>query len=200
MQSPEVMSAMNGPDPSSTRLHAPVHRPRARPIGRALLVLGLAAALLAGTGCARVSMPRVGMPSLPSLGDDEEAADASATPRDLLAARLVNPRAKADTPGMTVGKLIEFADRYLACDCARTRFVRSWEKTPDGYRLLTNSEVVRPIEFVCRDAGEERECFLTEIDRGPQSASLAERYVPGSEFIQFMYDHGVRCERETPCP
>ena len=73
-------------------------------------------------GCGGVSMPKVSMPKLPDLGRDDEPADVTATPRDLLAARLVNPRANPDTPGMTVGKLIEFADRYLACDCAATRF------------------------------------------------------------------------------
>lgn len=140
------------------------------------------------------------MPKLPAIGKDEPAPDVTATPRDLLTARLVNPRARPETPNMTVGKLIEFADRYLACDCASTRFVRAWEKTPRGYRLLTNSEVVRPIEFVCRDGDPERECFLTEIDRGERSPTLGERFVPGSEFIQFLYDNGVRCEREEPCP
>lgn len=151
-------------------------------------------------GCGGVSMPKVSMPRLPDLSREDEPADATATPRDLLAARLVNPRANPDTPGMTVGKLIEFADRYLACDCAATRFVRAWDKTPTGYRLLTNSDVVRPIDFVCSETETGTECFLTEIDRGQQSPSLAERFVPGSEFIQFLYDNGVRCERQEPCP
>ncbi len=166
---------------------------------RLLLVALLAAGALLVGACSRVPMPKMSMPRLPDLGGDEPA-DLTATPRDLLTARLVNPRADPNTPGMTVGKLIEFADRYLACDCATTRFVRAWEKTPNGYRLLTNSEVVRPIEFVCADAEDGRECFLTEIDRGTRAASLGERFVPGSEFIQFLYDNGVRCERAEPCP
>jgi len=160
----------------------------------ALLVL-----LVLASGCSRVSMPKV---SLPGLGAEEEAppADQTATPRDLLAAQLANPRAREDMPNMTVGKLIEFADRYLACDCATTRFVRAWEKTPDGYLLTTNSAAVRPLEFVCQGDGPARECFLTEIDRGAQTERFAERFVPGSQFIEFLYDNGVRCERETPCP
>lgn len=163
------------------------------------------AALLAGlalAGCSSVSMPKVSMPSLPVIGGDEPGADetSTATPRDLLTARLVNPRANPDTPSMTVGKMIEFADRYLACDCATVRFVRSWEKTDEGYRLYTNSEFVRPIDFVCRDVEDTRQCYLLEIDRGPRSDSLTERFVPGSEFIQFLYDNGKQCARESACP
>ncbi len=170
-----------------------------RSIGCAVALLVLA---LATTGCnvPVPKMPKVSMPKLPDLGAKESAEDVTTTPRDLLTARLVNPPAKEDTPRMTVGKVIEFADRYLACDCATTRFVRAWEKTGDGYRLLTNSEFVRPINFVCADIEQGRECFLTEIDRGPQSDSLGSRFVPGSEFIQFLYENGVRCERKEPCP
>ena len=155
------------------------------------------------SGCTNVAMPKVkmpkmSMPKLPTMGADDE--DSTATPRDLLTAKLINPRANPDTPNLTVGKMIEFADRYLACDCAKTRFVRSWEKTAEGYRLFTNSEVVRPIEFVCADIEQGRQCYLLEIDRGPRTESIEDRFVPGSEFIQFLYDNGVRCARETPCP
>jgi len=139
------------------------------------------------------------MPKMPSLSAKEAPKDLTATPRDLLTARLVNPHAKADTPNMTVAKMIEFADRYLACDCAKTRFVRAWEKTDSGYKLLTNSEFVRPIEFVCQATSEARECYLTEIDRGSRAPSLTQRFVPGSDFIQFLYDNGVQCAREEPC-
>jgi hypothetical protein len=154
-------------------------------------------------GCAKIAMPnvkmpKVSMPKLPTMGTDDE--DANITPRDMLTAKLANPRANPDTPNMTVGKMIEFADRYLACDCAKTRFVRFWEKTADGYRLYTNSEVVRPIEFICADVEDGRECYLREIDRGPKPEALEDRFVPGSEFIQFLYDNGVQCQRETPCP
>lgn len=152
------------------------------------------------SGCSRVSVPKVSLPKLPDLGSKEVTADTTATPRDLLTARLLNPRANPNTPNMTVGKMIEFADRYLACDCATTRFVRSWEKTAEGYLLQTNSEVVKPLEFICRAVDNNQACYLTEIDRGPNSASLTERFVPGSEFIQFLYDNGVQCQRDTPCP
>ena len=147
-------------------------------------------------------MPKMPSVSLPKLSRDKVAEpkqDLSATPRDLLSAKLVNPRTDDKTPNMTVGKLLEFADRYLACDCANMRFARAWEKSDDGYKLLTNSGVVRPLHFVCKEVGEARECFLAEIDRGPQTESLHERFVPGAEFIQFLYQNGVKCERETPC-
>ncbi|MGE0483247.1 MAG: hypothetical protein AB7Q81_03815 [Gammaproteobacteria bacterium] len=170
---------------------------------RRLLALCLVLLLSA---CSRVPVPK-----LPRLGGGDDAkttaaqataatVDQTATPRDMLTAHLVNPRLDPATPNMTVGKLIEYADRYLACDCAATRFVRRWERTAEGYRLETNSGAVAPLEFVCRDAGEDRECFLTEIDRGAQSDKLDARFVPGGEFIRFLYDNGVRCAREEPCP
>ena len=148
----------------------------------------------------KVSIPKVSMPKLPGLGGKNAPEDATATPRYLLMAKLINPRANPDTPSMTVGKMIEFADRYRACDCAKMRFVRSWEKTAEGYRLYTNSEVMRSIEFVCTESDAVRQCYLLEIDRGSQSTSIEDRFVPGAEFIQFLYDNGIRCERETSCP
>ncbi len=192
-------------------VHSPVGRParKLRPNlptgarGPSVVMAALLAVLL--TGCGHVSVPKVSMPNLPGLGDDEPeaaavAVDLTATPRDLLGAHLVNPRTSEDTPNMTVGKMIEYADRYLACDCAGTRFVRSWEKTAEGYRATVNSGAVRPLEFTCRDVEAGRECYLIEIDRGPQSPSFPERFVPGSNFIQFLYQHGVQCERAEPCP
>ena len=171
-------------------------------IFRIIVTAALVLLIAVQTGCTKVTlpkvkMPKVSMPKLPSIGADD---DTNITPRDLLTAKLVNPRADPDTPNMTVGKMIEFADRYLACDCANLRFVRSWRKTAEGYRLYTNSEAVRPIEFVCAELEQGRHCYLLEIDRGSQSKSIEDRFVPGSEFIQFLYDNGVRCERETPCP
>ena len=121
------------------------------------------------------------------------------TPRELLTARLVNPPADENSPPITVGKLIEFADRYLSCDCSGTRFVKTWERLESGYRLTTNSDFVRPIYFVCREAESNTQCYLAEIDRGPQVAELTERFVPGAEFIQFMYENGRQCNREEPC-
>jgi hypothetical protein len=168
-------------------------------LARRALRAGALAFLLAGVAaCSHV--PKVSMPKLPSLKHEEEKPkDLSATPRDLMTAKLVNPRPDPNIPNLTVGKLMEFADRYLACDCANMRFGQSWQKVDDGYILVTNSGVVRPLHFVCKEAGEGRECFLAEIDRGPQTPVLTERFVPGGDFIKFLYENGVKCERETPC-
>ncbi|MDA0823850.1 MAG: hypothetical protein O3C28_15730 [Proteobacteria bacterium] len=142
---------------------------------------------------------------MPSFREPEVVAapvapvDSQLTPRELLTARLVNPPANSDSPRITVGKLIEFADRYLSCDCSGQRFVKSWERRADDYQLTTNSEFVRPLTLACQSAGESTDCFLAEIDRGPQVADLQARFVPGSQFIQFIYDNGLQCEREGPC-
>ena len=126
--------------------------------------------------------------------------DLQLTPRELLTARLINPPADEKTPQITVGKLIEFADRYLSCDCSGSRFVKSWERLPGRYRLTTNSEPVRPLEFACVGEGETTDCYLAEIDRGDHVQDLEKRFVPGSQFIQFMYENGLQCDREGPCP
>jgi hypothetical protein len=125
--------------------------------------------------------------------------DLQVTPRELLTARLLNPPAKDSSPPITVGKLIEFADRYLSCDCSGKRFVRTWEKTGGTYRLTTNSEFVRPLNFACQNNAEFVACYLSEIDRGSQVSDLRERFVPGSEFIQFIYENGLQCKRAAPC-
>ena len=129
------------------------------------------------------------------------AVDPSLTPRELLTARLVNARAEGDAvPGMTVGKLIEYADRYLTCDCADTRFARIWQRTPGGYLLSTHSAQVQPLDFRCSGSGEAMSCFLREIDRGANLDDLKQRFMPGSDFIRFIYEKGSRCERTEPCP
>ncbi|MBI2802724.1 MAG: hypothetical protein HYX63_21005 [Gammaproteobacteria bacterium] len=129
------------------------------------------------------------------------AVDPSLTPRELITARLINTRAPdSKTPGMTVGKLIEFADRYLACDCANTRFAKTWKRLDSGYELSTNSGQVRPLRLMCTGTGEATECYLNEIDRGAQIPRLQERFMPGSDFIEFIYQHGVNCPRTEPCP
>lgn len=140
-------------------------------------------------------------------GEDESkgtptmvGVDTQVTPRELLTARLVNPPVDENAPKITVGKLIEFADRYLSCDCSGSRFVRSWTRRAGDYALTTNSDFVRPLNFACRAEGETTNCFLAEIDRGPQVQDLTKRFVPGSEFIQFMYENGLQCDREEPCP
>ena len=129
-----------------------------------------------------------------------EAVNFQVTPRELLTARLVNPPADENAPPITVGKLIEFADRYLSCDCSGTRFVKAWQRLPDGYRLQTNSELIRPLDFACQTNADVTHCYLSEIDRGAHVQSLEERFVPGAEFIRFMYENGLKCEREGPCP
>ena len=129
------------------------------------------------------------------------AVDPSLTPRELLTARLVNARAEGDAvPGMTVGKLIEYADRYLTCDCADTRFARNWQRTPGGYLLGTHSAQVQPLDFRCSGSGETMTCFLRDIDRGANLEDLKQRFMPGSDFIRFIYEKGSRCERTEPCP
>jgi hypothetical protein len=127
--------------------------------------------------------------------------DASLTPRELLTARLLNPRiAESAAPGLTVGKLIEFADRYLACDCANARFAQAWRRIEGGYELSTNADQVRPLRFMCSGEGEQLRCYLTEIDRGPQLPDLTQRFMPGSDFIAFIYANGLSCPRLEPCP
>ncbi len=126
--------------------------------------------------------------------------DLQVTPRELLTARLVNPAANEHTPRITVGKLVEFADRYLSCDCSGTRFVKSWTRQAGGYLMTTNFDLVRPLHFVCNREGETTNCYLSEIDRGSQVKDLEKWFVPGSEFIQFMYENGLKCDREGPCP
>ncbi|HCU88325.1 MAG TPA: hypothetical protein DGR97_00165 [Gammaproteobacteria bacterium] len=121
------------------------------------------------------------------------------TPRELLTARLINPPVDENTPQITVGKLIEFADRYLSCDCSGLRFVKSWQRLPGSYRLTTNSEFASPLEFFCLSDDKTTNCHLSEIDRGEHIQNLGKRFIPGAQFIQFMYQNGLQCDRETPC-
>jgi len=156
----------------------------------------VAAVVLAG--CSTPSfMRRTPEPAASSV---DEPVVFEVTPRELLTARLVNRPANDNVPPITVGKLIEFADRYLSCDCSGTRFVKDWRRLPGGYRLETNSAQIRPLDFVCQTEAETTNCYLAEIDRGAQVPELQERFVPGSEFIRFMYENGLQCEREGPCP
>lgn len=174
-----------------------------------LLLLGTALLLSA---CKAPSL-RPSLPSMPSFLKREAPAavveapapaptvDPSLTPRELLTARLINARAAGDAvPGMTVGKLIEYADRYLTCDCADTRFARAWQRTSGGYLLSTHSAQVQPLDFRCTGSGEDMSCFLREIDRGANLPDLKQRFMPGSDFIRFIYEKGSKCERTAPCP
>ncbi len=137
----------------------------------------------------------------PAAAVVEAKVDPSLTPRELLTARLINARdPNGATPGVTVGKMIEFADRYLACDCANARFAKSWQRIPGGYELATNANQVRPLRFMCSGSGEVMECYLNEIDRGAHLTNLGERFMPGSDFIAFIYAHGLNCPRTEPCP
>jgi hypothetical protein len=137
----------------------------------------------------------------PAPAAPQTGVDPSLTPRELLTARLINPRrADSPAPGMTVGKLIEFADRYLACDCANTRFSNTWRTIAGGYELTTNANQVRPLRFMCSGGSDAVTCYLTEIDRGPALTNLTERFMPGTDFIEFIYHNGVNCPRVEPCP
>lgn len=171
--------------------------------GRQMTVLLLTTLLLAG--CAmpnlRPSFMRKAAPEPVVALAAEPTVDPSLTPRELLTARLVNSRAADDAvPGMTVGKLVEFADRYLTCDCAETRFARAWQRTADGYLLNTHSAQVQPLDFRCVAGSEGTVCYLREIDRGANLPVLTERFMAGSEFIRFIYQNGSKCERVEPCP
>ncbi len=177
---------------------------------RALPLLGI---LLALTACKAPNL-RPSLPSMPDLRPgfmkpdpkpepvaEAPKVDPSLTPRELLTARLVNAREKGDaTPGMTVGKLVEYADRYLTCDCADTRFARAWTRIDGGYLLATHSGQVQPLEFRCTGSGEAMNCYLREIDRGANLPDLKQRFMPGGDFIRFIYAQGAKCERTQPCP
>lgn len=167
-------------------------------IGRCLIILSITAALTA-CGSTQSLLKRKSAPE-PAAAVATEPVNFQVTPRELLTARLVNPPADENTPPITVGKLIEFADRYLSCDCSGTRFVKAWQRLPGGYRLQTNSELIRPLDFTCQTQTDVTNCYLSEIDRGAHVQTLEERFVPGAEFIRFMYENGLKCEREGPCP
>ena len=175
------------------------HHPLRPAVASRCLVTMIIAAALTACGSAQSLLKRDSAPET-ATPTTTEAVTFQVTPRELLTARLVNPPADENTPPITVGKLIEFADRYLSCDCSGTRFVRAWQRLPDGYRLQTNSELIRPLDFACQTNADVTMCYLTEIDRGAHVQTLEERFVPGAEFIRFMYENGLKCEREGPCP
>jgi hypothetical protein len=171
---------------------------------RTLVLLALC---VAAAGCKTPDL-KPGLPDFLSRDKPEPVApapqpvvDPSLTPRELLTARLVNARRADDAmPGMTVGKMIEFADRYLACDCADMRFAKSWQRIDGGYLLLTNAGQARPLEFVCSGPQDGLECYLREIDRGPQAGGLSDRFMAGGDFVRFIYESGSKCARVAPCP
>ena len=167
--------------------------------------------LLAACSAPKLKAPSLGMPSFLKREKTQEPVatpapvvpkvDPSLTPRELLVAKLVNARSEGDAvPGMTVGKLVEFADRYLACDCSDTRFAKAWQRTADGYVLVTNASQVQPLDFRCSGSGADMQCYLREIDRGANLADLKQRFMPGGDFVRFIYEQGSKCERVEPCP
>lgn len=165
-----------------------------------LRLVSLLAVALAVAGCKAPDLKPDFLDRKKEAPATQPVVDPSLTPRELLTARLVNARdADEAIPGMTVGKLIEFADRYLACDCADQRFAKSWARYDGGYVLATNAGQVRPLDFACNGPPEALECYLKEIDRGPSAGTLRERYMSGGNFVRFIYEHGSRCERTEPC-
>ena len=176
---------------------------------RCLLLSSMA--LLAACSAPTLKAPSLGMPAFLKREPAPETevapipaapkVDPSLTPRELLVAKLVNSRSEGDAvPGMTVGKLVEFADRYLACDCADTRFAKAWQRTAEGYVLVTNASQVQPLDFRCSGSGEAMQCYLREIDRGANLTDLKQRFMPGGDFVRFIYEQGSKCERVEPCP
>ena len=125
--------------------------------------------------------------------------DQTTTPRNILNSRLVNRARDEELPFLTVGKLIELADRYQSCQCVSTRFVSRWEKTTSGYLLYSYFYNSQPIEFVCNTSNKGSTCFIREVDRGKQITSLNERFAPGSSLIKFIYDKGVKCSDIDAC-
>ena len=182
-------------------------------MNRTLRHLLLLLPLVALSGCAapKLKPPSLALPSFlkrDAAPEPEAAAtppapkvDPSLTPRELLVAKLVNARSEGDAvPGMTVGKLVEFADRYLTCDCAETRFAKAWQRTAEGYVLVTNASQVQPLDFRCSGSGADMQCYLREIDRGANLTDLKQRFMPGGDFVRFIYEQGSKCERVEPCP
>lgn len=168
-------------------------------------------AWLAACSAPKLKAPSLGMPSFLKRETAPEPVAAPApvlpkvdptlTPRELLVAKLVNARSEGDAvPGMTVGKLVEFADRYLACDCSDTRFAKAWQRTAEGYALVTNASQVQPLDFRCSGSGADMQCYLREIDRGANLTDLKQRFMPGGDFVRFIYEQGSKCERVEPCP
>ena len=167
-------------------------------LSKTLAHAALGGTLFALVGCGATKLFHRDQPE-PKKPAVAEPAESPLTPRELLTARLVNARADANTPAITVGKLIEFADRSLACDCAGKRFVKSWARLDGGYQLDTNAAAVRPLRFMCARDAQSLACYLQEIDRGPSVTPLDQRFMSGAEFIQSMYERGLDCPRTGPC-
>jgi hypothetical protein len=153
-------------------------------------------------GCTQLKIPKlpsVSMPDLPKLNLMSSGGQ-TITPRPLIAARLTNPQGSAQVPKITVGKLIEFAERGHSCQCADKRFVDEWEKTGSGFQLKINSNTLDTVQFSCAKNNEHLSCYVKEIDLGDDISPISERYLSGSKFIEEIYFKGRSCARTTPCP
>ncbi len=153
-------------------------------------------------GCSRVSIqnfPSLTLPVLPKI-DLMSSGGQTTTPRPLISARLINPQDNTNAPKITVGKLIEFAERGHSCQCASDRFVKEWKKTKSGFNLKTNSKTTDFIQFSCDKENESLSCYVQEIDRGANVAPLSDRYLSGSKFIEETYLKGRSCSGTTSCP
>jgi len=153
-------------------------------------------------GCSQLKIPKlpsVSMSDLPKLKLMSSEGQ-TITPRPLIAARLTNPQNSTQVPKITVGKLIEFAERGYSCQCVGNRFVDEWEKTSSGFQLKINSTTLDTVQFSCAKNNEHLSCYVKEIDLGDDISPISERYLSGSKFIEEIYFKGRSCARTTPCP
>jgi hypothetical protein len=148
-------------------------------------------------GCSSVTVPSISLPKMPEITLMKNKATQS-TPRALLSARIVNTGYTDQVPKMTVGKLIEYAERSFACECHRERFVKNWDKNSTGYVLSSNSEKFNTVEFSCETQEDEYACFVNEIENTTEP-ELSQRYFSGDDFIKTIYANGRVCKRQEPC-
>lgn len=164
---------------------------------RIALVKATLLTLLLG-GCSQIEMPKIALPKIPEIALKKKEVHQT-TPRALLSARIVNTRYTDQVPKMTVGKLIEFAERGFSCSCRNNRFVKSWVKTSTGYKLTSNAKRFSLIEFSCQKEDGDNTCFVNEIESGT-SSKLADKYISGDDFIKTIYSNGRVCKRQEACP
>jgi hypothetical protein len=149
------------------------------------------------SGCARMDVPSISLPKMPDIKLMKNKVSHS-TPRALLSARIVNTGYTDQVPKMTVGKLVEYAERSFSCACHRERFVKSWDKSSTGYVLSSNSKEFETIKFSCEKEEGEYSCFVNEITNTTRS-ELSRRYVSGDNFIKTIYANGRVCKRQETC-
>jgi hypothetical protein len=149
------------------------------------------------SGCSHVDMPTISLPKIPEIKLNKNKVG-QATPRVLLSARIVNRRYTDQVPKITVGKLIEYAERSFSCSCSQKRFVNAWEKTSPGYTLSSNSPKFSSIKFACQKEDGEYACFINEIENSV-SDGLAQQFISGDDFIKTIYSNGRVCARQEVC-